>query len=175
MRRIVPFLLIAALFGALPAYAAMVDASSSRVGIDDAALKADGIDNALITVTVKDTNLGALPDKKVLLTSSRGSLDEIRIEKDVTDLLGKAYFRVSSLKDGSAVFSATIDGITLDRTVTIAFSGGLTFPLQTGDLIKIPDDGDAKTLNDTAVYYYASNGKRYVFPIKCRSSRSAAT
>jgi hypothetical protein len=164
MRHIASFVLIAALFGALPAYAATVDPVSSRVGTDKTTLKADGIDNALITVTVKDTNLAAMPEKNVVLTSSRGALDEIRIEKGVTDLLGKAYFRVSSLKDGSAVFSAKIDGITLDRTVTMTFSGGLTFPLQTGDLIKIPDDGDAKTLNDTAVYYYASNGKRYVFP-----------
>jgi hypothetical protein len=30
--------------------------------------------------------------------------------------------------------------------------------------LKIPDDGDASTQPDSAVYYYGSNGKRYVFP-----------
>jgi hypothetical protein len=147
-----------------PVLAASVDPVSSRVGADKVALKADGIDNALVTVTVKDTNLAAMPGKTVMLTSSRGTLDEIRIENAVTDILGKAYFRIFSLKDGTAIFSAKVDGVTLERTVTITFSGGLTFPLKTGDLIKIPDDGDVATLNDTAVYYYAANGKRYVFP-----------
>lgn len=144
--------------------AAVVDAGVSRVGVSKTALKADGIDNALVTVTVKDTNLIPLKDWKVALFSSRGSLDEIRVENDVTDILGKAYFRVFSLKDGMAAFTAWAGSVKIDMTVTVTYSGGLTFPLQAGDLIKIPDDGDVKTLNDTAVYYYATNGKRYVFP-----------
>jgi len=149
---------------ATPVLAASVDAVWSRVGADKTALKADGIDNTVVTVTVKDTNLAAMQGKTVMLTSSRGTLDEIRVESAITDTLGKAYFRIFSLKDGTAIFSAQVDGVTLDRTATITFSGGLTFPLKTGDLIKIPDDGDVATLNDTAVYYYAANGKRYVFP-----------
>lgn len=163
-RFVVHLILAASLLVALPASAASVDPISSRVATDKAELKADGIDNASIVVTVRDTNLAAMPGKKVTLVSSRGTLDEIRIEKDVTDSLGKAYFRVFSLKDGTATFNAKIDGITADRNVTITFSGGLSFPLHDGDLIKIPDDGNANTLNDTAVYYYAANGKRYVFP-----------
>ena len=158
------FLMATSLLVALPAYAATVDPIASRVAAEKVALKADGIDNSAVTVTVKDTNLAAMPGKKVTLISSRGNVDEIRIENDTTDTLGKAYFRIFSLKDGTATFSAKIDGITVDRNVTITFSGGLTFPLHDGDLIKIPDDGDTATLNDTAVYYYAKNGKRYVFP-----------
>ena len=131
---------------------------------DTTSLKADGIDNTLITVTVKDTNLGAMTGVKVVLTSSRGAQDEIRIQSDSTDSLGKAYFRIFSLKNGTAVFSATANGIALQRTVTLTWGGGLTTSLKPGDLIKIPDDGNVKTLSDTAVYYYAINGKRYVFP-----------
>lgn len=163
-RFLIRALIAASLLVALPASAASVDPISSRVSSDKTVLKADGIDNAAIVVTVKDTNLAAMPGKKVTLVSSRGTLDEIRIEKEITDTLGKAYFRVFSLKDGIATFSAKIDGITADRNVTITFSGGLSFPLHDGDLIKIPDDGNVDTLSDTAVYYYAANGKRYVFP-----------
>lgn len=144
--------------------AAMLDAGNSVLGTEKSVLTADGIDNTRISVVIKDTNLTPMTGKKVVLTSSRGAWDEIIIESDVTNLLGKAYFRVSSLKDGTAVLRASVDNMPLQRTVTLTFSGGLSISLQTGDLIKIPDDGNAKTLSDTAVYYYASNGKRYVFP-----------
>lgn len=130
--------------------AASVDPVSSRVSADKTQLSADGISNALITVTVKDTNLAAMQGKKVILASSRGTQDEIRIESDMTDVLGKAYFRVFSLRDGTAIFSAMIDGVRLDRTATITYAGGLSAGLQPGDLIKIPDDGNVNTLNDTA-------------------------
>lgn len=143
---------------------ASVDPVGSRVSADATTLKADGIDNAEITVTVHDTNITAMSGQKVVLTSSRGKIDEIHIENDVTDSLGKAYFRIFSLKDGTATFTATVNSITLQRTATVTYSGGLSFPITDGDLIKIPDDGDTATLNDTAVYYYAANGRRYVFP-----------
>ena len=146
------------------AQAASVDPSYSRVVIDKTSLHADGIDNAQIIVTVKDTNLMAVPEATVNVVSSRGVLDEIRTDSSKTDSLGKAYFRVFSLKDGNATFIATANGVTLQTSVTVAFSQGLSFPLHDGDLIKIPDDNNASTLSDTAVYYYAKNGKRYVFP-----------
>jgi len=141
-----------------------IDLAESRVSADATTLRADGIDNARITVTLRDTNLGYVINKKVTLVSSRGAQDRIRAEADTTDILGKAYFRVDSLKDGVAVFSAQVDGHSLQRTATVTFSGGLSANVSPGDLIKIPDDGDVKTLNDTAVYYYAINGRRYVFP-----------
>lgn len=160
------FFVSAALIILLPlaVSAASVDALNSRVSSEKSALKADGIENSTITVTVKDINLAALSGAKVVLTSSRGKVDEIRIESDVTDSLGKAYFLVSSLKNGSSVYSATADGVLIQRNVSIEYSGGLSWDIKVGDLIKIPDDGDMSTLNDTAVYYYGADGKRYVFP-----------
>ncbi|OGL73394.1 hypothetical protein A3E39_00175 [Candidatus Uhrbacteria bacterium RIFCSPHIGHO2_12_FULL_60_25] len=145
-------------------YAATLDQNTSKVAAEKTALNADGIDNARVVVALKDTNLGSIVGATVTLTSSRGSIDEIRIEHSTTDMFGKAYFRVFSLKDGTSVFSATANGIPLTSTATIAWSGGLSFPLVTGDLIKLADDGDLSTQPDTAVYYYAKNGKRYVFP-----------
>jgi plastocyanin len=35
---------------------------------------------------------------------------------------------------------------------------------QAGDLIKLQDDGDLDTQVDSALYYYGSDGQRYVFP-----------
>ncbi|MCI0479135.1 Ig-like domain-containing protein [Candidatus Uhrbacteria bacterium] len=146
------------------ASAQSVDVANSRVTIDKTELKADGIDNALVTVTARDTNMMPLVGWAVTLTSSRGGQDEIRVEDATTDILGKAYFRVFSLKDGVATFTAQVGASTLSRTATATFSGGLSIALLPGDLIKIPDDNDVKTLSDTAVYYYATDGKRYVFP-----------
>ncbi len=36
--------------------------------------------------------------------------------------------------------------------------------LDTGSLIKLPDDQDPNTQIDSTVYYYANDGRRYVFP-----------
>lgn len=150
---------------AVPAVSfAAVSYSGSSMSSEKTTLKADGIDNTRVTVAVSNGNYAPEVGKTVVLTSSRGSLDEIKIEKDVTNSSGKAYFRVSSLKDGATTISALVDGKPLAKTVTLTFGGGLSVPLGAGDLIKIPDDGDAKTLNDTAVYYYGVNGRRYVFP-----------
>ncbi len=142
----------------------LVDPVGSIMGADKASAKADGIDNVRIGFTIKDTNFMAIEGTRVTLTSSRGIQDEIIAEQATTDLLGHARFLVRSLRNGTATFSARIGDVLLQKTVTVTFHDGLSIPLEIGDLIKIPDDGDAKTLNDTAVYHYASNGKRYVFP-----------
>jgi hypothetical protein len=165
MRR---FLFISMLLLALPlavlAAASRPDTYQSRMSAGKTNLKADGIDNTLVTVTVRDLNALPIENLKVTLVSDRGSKDEIRVENGTTDLLGKAYFRVFSLKNGTATLSAVADGVEIDKKITLNFSGGMDWDIKVGDLIKIPDDGDIKTLSDTAVYYYASNGKRYVFP-----------
>lgn len=144
--------------------AATIDVVNSHVTVDKVALRADGIDNTQIIVTVKDTNLLAVPDALVRIVSSRGVIDEVRSDSPTTDSLGKAYFRVTSLKDGVATLIVSANGVTLQKAISLTFSQGLSFPLQDGDLIKIPDDNSASTLSDTAVYYYAKDGKRYVFP-----------
>lgn len=145
--------------------AATADAAKSSIRTDKTSVNADGIDQAQITVTLKDINYMEVRGVAVSLVSSRGALDEVMKDDTITDSLGKARFRVSSLKNGTSTFTVVATGQTMaNLNVAIAFGNGLSFPLQPGDLIKIPDDGDVKTLNDTAVYYYATNGKRYVFP-----------
>ncbi|MBI5654045.1 Ig-like domain-containing protein [Candidatus Uhrbacteria bacterium] len=163
-RSIIISLLVLLAFPGLAQAAAALDQASSRISSEKTELKADGIANTKVTVTAKDTNLMPMEGKKVVLTSSRGKLDWITVQTDVTDSLGKAYFLVSSLKNGTSVYTATIDGTVLQRTVTITYSGGLNWDLKSGDLIKIPDDNNVLTLSDTAVYYYGADGRRYVFP-----------
>jgi len=140
------------------------DSTFSRINIDKNAVKADGIDSARVSMVLRDSNLLPIEGATVTLTSSRGAMDEVVEEQPITNSLGQARFLVRSLKDGTATFTARISDYILQRTVTVTFQNGLTYPIQAGDLIKIPDDGDALNLSDTAVYYYAMNGKRYVFP-----------
>lgn len=152
-------------FATLPALAASVpDSTFSRINVDKTTLKADGIDNARVSLVLRDTNLLPIEGVTVVLVSSRGAMDEVVDEQSVTNSLGQARFLIRSLKDGTSTFTAHIATYALQRTVTVTFRNGLSFPLHVGDLIKIPDDGDTKNLSDTAVYYYAMNGKRYVFP-----------
>lgn len=159
------FLVAAFLLLPLQSLAAVTaDPLISVMGADKTSVKADGIDSARVGLTIKDSNLSAIEGVRVTLTSSRGNQDEIVVEQGVTDILGKARFLVRSLRNGTSTFTARAGDVLLQKNVTITFRDGLIIPLQIGDLIKIPDDGDTKTLSDTAVYYYAMNGKRYVFP-----------
>ncbi len=135
------------------------------MGATKDSVTADGIDDVQITVLVRDTFLAAKPGVEVELFSSRGNLDEVSPGNTVvTDSLGRARFNIRSLRDGVATFTAQAEGLPLEKWVDITFENGLSFPLAVGDLIKIPDDGNTETLSDTAVYYYAEDGRRYVFP-----------
>ena len=147
------------------AFAATVfpDPLFCNMGATKSTLKADGIDSTRVVVTIRDQNLNAIEGATVTLVSSRGAMDEIVAEKPTTDLLGKASFLVRSLKNGTSVITANALGVNLQKSVLLTFEDGISYPVQIGDLIKIPDDGNIQTLSDTAVYYYASNGKRYVF------------
>ncbi len=153
------------LFLALPTSAApAISTSYSTIGTDKASVNADGIDQARINVVVKNTNLLQISGANVTLQSSRGALDEITPPTAVTSLAGRVTFLVRSLKNGASTYSAIADGVPLGKTIQVSYSNGLILPLDVGDLIKIPDDGNASTQPDSAVYYYASNGRRYVFP-----------
>ncbi|MCC7522443.1 Ig-like domain-containing protein [Candidatus Uhrbacteria bacterium] len=148
----------------VPAHAANFDPNFSTIGSNKPSVKADGIDSARISITVKNEFLGAMPDVPVILQSSRGTLDEITPETANTTITGRAQFEIRSLKNGTSTLTALVNGQPLGKSVDVRFENGIALLLNVGDLVKIPDDGDLSTQPDTAVYYYASNGKRYVFP-----------
>lgn len=141
-----------------------VEPSLSTISVDKATAKADGIDQIRVNVTIKNANLIGVENADVALVSSRGDLDEISPATAKTSITGRASFYVKSLKNGSATLSVMLNGEAFPKSVNITFADGIALSLSVGDLIKIPDDNDASTQPDSAVYYYASNGKRYVFP-----------
>ncbi len=140
-----------------------INQSLSVISVDKTDVRADGIDQARISVTVKNDNLLGVEGAHVVLQSSRDGNDEFTPATADTNSTGKAVFYVKSLRNGTSTITAIVNGVPFTKTVSVGFSRGLSFPLAVGSLIKIPDDGDASTQPDTAVYYYASNGKRYVF------------
>lgn len=141
------------------------DPTITSLKTDSETVRADGIDQARITVRVRNVNRIAVPGLKVKLVSSRGSMDEITPEEDMTNSFGEAGFMVRSLKNGTSQFSAIVEeDYPSSNSISVTFEDGLDLPLPAGSLIKIPSDSDPNTYSDTAVYYYASDGKRYVFP-----------
>ncbi|MCR4256092.1 MAG: Ig-like domain-containing protein, partial [Candidatus Uhrbacteria bacterium] len=151
-----------------PAYAQSggqaVNFTASTFSANKYVVRADGIDSAQVNVTVKNDLYGFLEGAQVELWSSRGDRDEIIVLNGVTNSSGRASFLIRSLRNGTSSITATVNGQLFPKTLEITFEQGLALQLPVGALIKIPDDSDVETLNDTAVYYYASNGKRYVFP-----------
>lgn len=142
-----------------------VNWTASMFGASKTTVKADGIDNTTISVTVKNLYFGNMQDQNVQIVSSRGDMDEIVPLTPVTNSTGRASFLVRSLRNGTSTYTAIVNGVTFpDKIVAVGYQAGLSLALPVGSLIKIPDDNNVDTLSDTAVYYYASNGKRYVFP-----------
>jgi hypothetical protein len=118
---------------------------------------ANGSDYSTVIVTVRDASDNPLSGKTVVLLSSRGSADTVASVSggSITNSSGQATLEVRSSTAGTAVFSATVDGTTITQTATVTFTAtpsGLVY----GDVFK--ESGSS------AVYYYATNGKRYVFP-----------
>ena len=131
-----------------------VSASRSSVLATPASVVADGSSYSVIYVTVRDVSDSLLSGKTVTLSSSRGSADTISIVDGTTNSSGQATFRVKSSTTGTSTLTAVADGVTITQTTTVSFMS--TSSLNYGDLFK--------EAGSTAVYYYADNGKRYVFP-----------
>ncbi len=132
-----------------------VSASRSSIYATPSSVTANNSSYATIYVTVRDASDNLLSGKTVTLSSSRGSSDSITIVSGTTNSSGQATFQVKSGSVGTATLTAVADGTSITQTAAVTFtSSGLS--LIYGDLFK--ESGS------TAVYYYADNGKRYVFP-----------
>jgi hypothetical protein len=141
-----------------------INVTASNFSANKYTVKADGIDSAIVNLTIKNSFYTAITGANVQLISDRGAQDEIVVQNGVTNSLGRASFLIRSLRNGTSTLTAIVNGTAYPQTLTMSFVQGLLIHLPVGALIKIPDDSNAQTLSDTAVYYYASNGKRYVFP-----------
>jgi hypothetical protein len=157
-------MVLGGLWGTTTVWAAPVDLNSVMVQASKEQVMADGIDQSAIRVAVKTTSYLPAAGITVRVTSSRGNLDEFTPSETTTNGYGKAEFLLRSLKNGTTTVMVDVNGQRISRTVTVKFVQGLDIGLAAGSLIKIPSDSDPNTYADTAVYYYASNGRRYVFP-----------
>ncbi|MDD5437716.1 MAG: invasin domain 3-containing protein [Patescibacteria group bacterium] len=166
MRRflISTFILAGGLLAWTAAQATAVDMNNVTLKTSKTTVTADGIDQATISVGVKTVNYLPAEGVTVKLTTSRGSLDEITPAEATTNGFGSAQFIMRSLKNGSTTVNVYINGQLVNKTLEVTFANGLDVGLAAGSLIKIPSDNDENTYADSAVYYYANNGRRYVFP-----------
>ncbi|MHB8830797.1 MAG: Ig-like domain-containing protein [Patescibacteria group bacterium] len=148
----------------VPAQAAPVDFNTVTVRSSKSTVNADGIDQAVISVGVKTTNYLAAEGATVTITTSRGGVDELKPSEAMTNGFGSVNFMLRSLKNGATTVMVNVNGHRVSQTVSVNFVNGLDIGLAAGSLIKIPSDNDQNTYADSAVYYYANNGRRYVFP-----------
>ena len=141
-------------------------ASASTVVSAPVSVVADNSASATVTVTVKNAGGTALSGKVVALTSSRASSDSIVALSSTTNASGQATFSVKSSSAGASTFTAVADGVTLgSASVTFtSVSAPAACPYAVGLLVKLPNDGNAATQEDSAVYYYGSDCKRHAFP-----------
>ncbi len=96
-------------FGTPPVAEAAVslDRSRSSVRTGTPSLPADGTSTATISVILVGSDGSVIPDRNVVLSSSRGGLDTITPTIGTTNSNGIALFHVRSITAGTAVFTAT--------------------------------------------------------------------
>lgn len=131
---------------------AAVSPELSTVSAAPTTLAADGVARAFVTVTVKNSAGNPLSGKTVSL-SSNFSVANILATKELTGADGVATFEIKSTSPGNATLKATVETLEISEQPVITFMA-VTFAA--GDLIK--------GSGSTAVYYYAENGRRYIFP-----------
>ena len=103
----------------------VVDAGVSTISISPASITA-GQGSGSVTVTLRDSSGAAVAGHAVTLASTRGVTDVVTPASAVTNAAGMAYFGVSSLVAGTAVFAATDTntGVVLAQTAVLTVTAG---------------------------------------------------
>lgn len=140
-----------------------VSASMSVVMVSPSSITANGVQTGTVTVTAKNAAGSTLGGKSVMLSSSLGGVI-ITPASGVTDANGIATFTIKSSTVGSAQLTAVADGITVTTKPIVQFTAVGNCPYALGALVKLPDDGNANTQIDSAVYYYGKDCRRHAFP-----------
>ncbi|MDO8583586.1 MAG: hypothetical protein Q7R83_00205 [bacterium] len=162
-----------------------ISQSNSRVNMDTLSVPADNASVATASVIARSTNGDLLSGKEVhlsVVSAQNPGAVTILPTTAVTDVAGIARFTIRSSVGQNVTILASINGYGITDTPTITFNpsygqdalrGTTTTPTQTANpncawtgssLVKLPDDGNAKTQEDTAVYFYGSDCKRHAFP-----------
>ncbi|MFH1704606.1 MAG: invasin domain 3-containing protein [Patescibacteria group bacterium] len=146
----------------------VVSASKSLVIAAPKKVRADGIRTGKVVVVARNASGQVLSGKTVTLGSSFSSVSMNQTQA-VTNAYGIAKFVVYSGTPGLAQFTATADGAVLDKKPSITFistpTTACSYPVvPVGSLVKLPDDSNPATQEDTAVYFYGKDCKRHAFP-----------
>jgi hypothetical protein len=130
-----------------------ISTTNSLVAIDKTSILNDGLDKATVIVTLKDMNNQPIANQPITVETSSGVI--ITIPNNNTGADGKVNFEVRSTSLGVKTLSIK-SGTTVIKNLSITVSSPGSIPgVLYGDLIKA---------SGAAVYYYANDGKRYVFP-----------
>jgi hypothetical protein len=153
-----------------------VSAAQSTVVASPAIVAADGSAASTVTVTVKNASGQLLSGKSVTLAAILMGLTSTP-SIATSDANGVATFALKSTAPGAVTVAAFADNAVITQTAIVQFSnnpppppppGGQTVSCQqsinSGALLKLPDDGDPNTQADTAVYYIGTDCKRHAFP-----------
>lgn len=158
-----------------------LSASRSSIVASPSIVASDGVSASHITITIRDANGIALPG---IVVSPRSTLDGNMFTptSGVTNSTGVATFDATATSSGLAIITAVAGSIGLSDRPTVQFgvasgTGTGTDGTSTGSgpasaaiialrghLVKLHDDGDPRTQQDTTVYYVGSDDQRHAFP-----------
>ncbi|MCX6744229.1 MAG: Ig-like domain-containing protein, partial [Candidatus Parcubacteria bacterium] len=127
--------------------------TNSTASSDKTTIKNDGLDKATVTVMLKDTNNLPIISRQITVEAPNMIISLANSNSDST---GKIIFEARSTVIGSNPIIIKVDNLILaSLTVNVVTPETMTLGITAGDLIKA---------STPAIYFYACNGKRYVFP-----------
>jgi adhesin/invasin len=139
-----------------------VSATQSTVSLSPASANADGVSAITATVIAKNSAGTPLAGKAVSLSYLiNGQWTTFSVK--ASDANGVATFPITSWIVGSVQASAVVDGVVISGSPTAQFVAAGVCPFTVGLLVKLPDDGNPATQQDSAVYYYGKDCKRHAF------------
>ncbi|MFA6504396.1 MAG: Ig-like domain-containing protein, partial [Patescibacteria group bacterium] len=140
-----------------------VSASQSSVSISPTTAIIDS-GEVVLNAYIRNSSGQALSNKTVQVYASASMT--ATPSSVLSDSNGYATFRLKFHSAGSVTLSVVVDGDTLSQkpavTVSMPYTGACMFA--PGKLIKLFDDSNPLSQEDTAVYYYGKDCKRHPFP-----------
>ncbi|MEO5927466.1 MAG: Ig-like domain-containing protein [Patescibacteria group bacterium] len=140
-----------------------ISASQSFVGVVPSTIMADNVQTGTITVVARNAANVGLSGKVVTVSANFGAA-VISPAQATTDGSGTATFTIKSGTVGAATLTAVAGGVTLNTHPVAQFVSSAGCAYATGQLVKLPSDGNNNTQEDSAVYYYGKDCKRHAFP-----------
>lgn len=127
--------------------------TNSTVTADKATINNDGLDKTTVTVMLKDTNNQPVVNRQITVDAPNMI---ISLTNDKSDATGKITFEARSSYTGAKTITVNVDTQVLPiLNINVVTPESVQLGISAGDLIKA---------STPAVYFYACNGKRYVFP-----------